>query len=430
MATLKKYQTHVCRKEDLFSVKDIIDTSDRCRALDLRHVPDTILVELEETIFYPEGGGQPCDLGTMDDRPVLDVFEKKETGIIYHRLPCVSGVDPLFAGKQVRCVLDWDRRLAHMQIHSAEHLMSGLIWEMYSGINKGFHMGKDYATIDIQLPQDSSCAEFTEEMTDRLELAANSIVWENIPIVTRFCTTREEAASHPLRKPLDLDEDITVVSITNETRTYDCCACCGTHVPQTGGIGLIKLLKTENYKGMTRITLTAGRPAYQDAALRQKITSALCARYSTEVDQLMERINIQESKNGAARKELYDLKKDLLQEEGRILTEAWSRKPDPSELTTRPSIRVHRYHRYSADDLQTLGRSLEKQLLGPVALVSERETTAILLSKGNPDCGKLVRSYASMYGGKGGGNPQLARAIFYKQEDLDLFLDLIEKHLR
>ena len=430
MATLKKYQTDVCRKEDCLTVKGIIDTEDQCRTLGLRHVPETILVELEETIFYPEGGGQPCDLGTMNDIPVIDVFEKKDTGIVYHRLTWNSNVDSLTVDEQVRCVLEWDRRLTHMQIHSAEHLISGLIWSMYGGVNKGFHMGKDYATIDILLSPDCRCTEFTDEMMEQLELAANSAVWKNTQVVTHFCTTRDEAAAHPLRKPLDLDEDITVVRIGNEDQPYDCCACCGTHVPRTGGIGLIKLLKTENYKGMTRITLTAGLPAYRDAALRQKITDTLCARYSTEVDQLMERINIQESKNGAARKELYDLKKDLLQEEGQKLTDTWNRKPDVSDSEAPPSIRVHRYHRYSTDDLQTLGRSLEKQLHGPTALVSERETTAILLSCGTPDCGKLVREYASMYGGKGGGKPQLARAIFDKQDDLDLFLDLIEKHLR
>lgn len=430
MATLKKYQTDVCRKEDCLPVKGIIHTEDQCRALGLRHVPETILVELEETIFYPEGGGQPCDLGTMNEIPVIDVFEKKETGIIYHRLARGLGLDSLTVDEQARCVLDWNRRLTHMQIHSAEHLISGLIWNMYGGVNKGFHMGKDYATIDILLAPDCQCTEFTDEMMEQLEIAANSAVWENTQIVTYFCTTRDEATAHPLRKPLALDEDITVVQIGSEERPYDCCACCGTHMPRTGGIGLIKLLKAENYKGMTRITLTAGLPAYRDAALRQKITATLCARYSTETDQLMERINIQESKNGAARKELYDLKKDLLQTEKQKLTKDWNREKDSSDSVVHSSIRVHRYRRYSADDLQTLGRSLEKQLSGPTALVSERETTAILLSPGVPDCGKLVREYASMYGGKGGGKPPLARAIFDKQEDLDLFLDLIEKHLR
>lgn len=424
MSTLRIYQTDVCRKEDCLRIRTVLKTEAQCRERGLKYVEGTTLVELEETLFYPEGGGQPCDLGTMEDIPVIDVFESKETGIVYHRLAGGPGLEGLVPGKQVRCVLDWDRRLTHMQIHSGEHLLSGLIWTRHRGVNKGFHMGKDYATIDILLPPDSGESEFSGEMIQSLELAANRAVWENTPVTTHLCTTREEAAGHPLRKPLALDEDITVVQIGPEGQVYDCCACCGTHVPRTGSIGLIKILKTENYKGMTRITLTAGLPAFKDAALRHRITAVLCSRNSTEIDRLMDRIDVQESKNGAVRKELYDMKKDLLQEERQKILDRWEAE------TSLPSIDVHRSSRLSADDLQTLGRSLEDRLPGPLALISERDNTAILLSPGAPDCGGLVRDYAAIYGGKGGGNPRLARAIFSKAEDLDLFLDLTEKHLR
>lgn len=430
MATVRKYQEDVCRKEDHLRVKEVIDSEVRCRAAGLKFLPGTILVELEATIFYPEGGGQPCDLGTLDGIPVIDVFEHRETETVYHRLVAEPDAHGVAAGAVVHCVLDWDRRLTHMQIHSAEHLVSGLIWERYGGINKGFRMGKDYATIDILLPADAPEPAFSQEMIDGLELAANRAVWENTEVVTDFCTTREAAAAHPLRKPLALDEGITVVTIGESGNVYDCCACCGTHVPRTGGIGSVKLLKTENYKGMTRITLTAGLPAYRDTALRQKITAVLCARHSTEIDGLMGRIDVQERKNGAARKELYDLKKDLLREEEQKLTKEWSGIRDEKEAHSTPSVRIYRYGRYSTDDLQTLGRTIEKTLPGPVALISEPEMTAVLLSGGIPNCGELVRDYASVYSGKGGGNPRLARAIFNKQEDLDLFLDLIEKHLR
>lgn len=430
MPTLRKYQTDVLLKEDSLPIRTILETEAQCRERNVKHIPGTILVELEETLFYPEGGGQPCDLGTMEGMPVIDVFEDKKSGIVYHRLASAPEACALSEKKLAFCKLDWDRRLTHMQLHSGEHLLSGLIWSRYRGVNKGFHMGKDYATIDILLPAEGSETEFTPEMIDGLELAANRAVWEDLPILTHFCTTREEAAAHPLRKPLALDEDITVVQIGGQTELYDSCACCGTHVPRTGGIGLIKVLKTENYKGMTRITLTAGLAAYKDAALRHRITTALCGRNSTEIDRLMDRLDAQESKNGAARKELYDLKKELLREEKEILTRDASAAHGAGQKTPPPSIRIYVYDRYSTDDLQTLGRSLEEQLSGPLALVSRRDNTAVLLSSGKPDCGGLVRDYAGMYGGKGGGNPSLARAMFNKQEDLDLFLDLIEKHLR
>lgn len=428
MATIKKYETDVCKCEDHAVVASLLYSEEQCAERSVPHIPGTVLVELDGTIFYPEGGGQPCDLGTIAGIPIVDVFLAKGAEVIYHRLQVAADTELPTVGSDVFCKLDWDRRLSHMQLHSAEHLLSGRILRNWRGVNKGFHMGSDYATLDILFPPDGDIKEFSQEMLDQLELDANQIVWENIEVATHFCTSAEQAASHPLRKPLAIDEGITVVCIGGGDELYDCCACCGTHVPTTGSIGLIQLLKTENYKGMIRMTFTAGLPAFHNTSLRQRITDALCVRYSADIGSLMERINVQEQKNGAVRKELYDLKKDLLREEAECLLSEWLQGADDGKPLA--SIGVYRYTRYSADDLQALGHAVEESLPGPVALVSEREHTAILLSPGTPHAGNLVRDYANMYKGRGGGKAKLARAIFERAEDLEMFLDLIEKHLR
>ncbi len=430
MKTIKAYQADVYKKDGLFQCQEVIETEIRCKELGIKYIPDTLLLILCETIFYPEGGGQPCDLGQIEGFEVIDAFEDKAKEIVYHRLP-IQAAEAFRSKEHLYCVLNWDRRFSHMQMHCGEHLVSGLIWKLFHGINKGFHMGENYLTIDILLAEGSKDNEFTEAMLDELELSANKVVWADVPVVTKYCAVRQEAENYPLRKPLAFDEDITVVTIGSSDNIYDCCACCGTHVTSTGQIGLIKIIKTENYKNMTRFTLKAGLPAYLDAVIRHKATTALCNRHSTEIDQLMERINVQDSKNGAARKELYDLKKMLLEEERNILlAQLAERKESAKEGKAALSICTSHYDRYSAEDLQTLGRSLGSDLPCLIALVSEKENTAILVSSGNPSCGSLVKEYASLYQGKGGGSNQLARAIFQKKESVDTFLDLLEKHLR
>jgi alanyl-tRNA synthetase len=430
MKTVKLYQSDVNKREGVFQLREMVETETRCKELGVKYIPDTLLLALDETIFYPQGGGQPCDLGEIEGFGVIEVFEDPSVETVYHRLPA-RAAEKLINQTHVRCSLDWQRRFSHMQMHCAEHLLSGLIWKLFQGINKGFHMGEDYFTIDILFEKGGEYTDFTENMLDEAELSANKAIWADVPVVTRYCSSREEAEANPLRKPLALDEDITIVTIASAGRTYDCCACCGTHVDSTGQIGLLKIIKAENYKGMTRLTVKAGLPAYTDVLIRHKVTTLLCNRHSTEISHLLERIDVQDSKNGAARKELYDLKKNLLEEEKISLTACFNQRRESIKAgETLPSICVRYYDRYSVEDLQTLGRSLGADLPCLAALVSEKESTAVLVSSGSPSCGALVKEYASLYQGKGGGSDQLARAIFQKKESVDTFLDLLEKHLR
>jgi len=404
MATERLYQKDVYLREADLTVTEV------------REHKGKMQVACESTIFFPEGGGQLCDLGTLNGVAVTDVKEDKETGTVWHTVADASGFDP---GKTVRAVLDWQRRFDHMQMHCGEHILSGRFHELFGVENHGFHMGEDYMTIDM-LAKDGS--PITDEMISQAELAANEVIWRNVPVVTTWFDTAEEALSMPVRKEIKFGEDISVVTVGSVDAPLDCCACCGTHPSTTGQVGLVTVLKAENYKGMTRMTIKAGRPAFEEARTRSKIASQLAQKYSTEVSTLLDREAANDAKNDEVRRELSELKSALSKQEEEKLREALPK--------AEGSLAVFRYPLMSADDLQSMARKAEDIFTKPSALFSEKDKTVVLATPGTPAASQLVKDYAGMYGGKGGGSKTLARAIFSKKADAELFMDLIEKHLR
>ena len=404
MATERLYQKDVYLREADLTVTEV------------REYKGKQQIACESTIFFPEGGGQLCDLGTLGGIAISDVKEDKETGTVWHTVADASGFDP---GKTVKAVLDWQRRFDHMQMHCGEHILSGRFHELFGVENHGFHMGEDYMTIDM-LAKDGS--PITDEMISQAELAANEVIWRNVPVVTTWFDTAEEALSMPVRKEIKFGEDISVVTVGSVDAPLDCCACCGTHPSTTGQVGLVTVLKAENYKGMTRMTIKAGRPAFEEARTRSKIASQLAQKYSTEVSTLLDREAANDAKNDEVRRELSELKSALSKQEEEKLREALPK--------AEGSLAVFRYPLMSADDLQSMARKAEDIFTKPSALFSEKDKTVVLATPGTPAAGQLVKDYASMYGGKGGGSKTLARAIFSKKADAELFMDLIEKHLR
>ena len=404
MATERLYQEDVYLREADLTVTEV------------REYKGKTQVACESTIFFPEGGGQLCDLGTLGGVAITAVKEDKETGTVWHTVADASGFDP---GKTVKAVLDWQRRFDHMQMHCGEHILSGRFHELFGVENHGFHMGEDYMTIDM-LAKDGS--PITDEMISQAELAANEVIWRNVPVVTTWFDTAEEALSMPVRKEIKFGEDISVVTVGNVDAPLDCCACCGTHPSTTGQVGLVTVLKAENYKGMTRMTIKAGRPAFEEARTRSKIASQLAQKYSCEVITLLDREAANDAKNDEVRRELSELKSALSKREEEKLREALPK--------AEGSLAVFRFPLMSADDLQSMARKAEDIFTKPSALFSEKDKTVVLATPGTPAAGQLVKDYAGMYGGKGGGSKTLARAIFSKKADAELFMDLIEKHLR
>ena len=217
-------------------------------------------IALDGTVFYPEGGGQPADRGalTLADGTVLDVTDVHEQGgVIWHSVASLPGA--AVPGAEVRQALDWDWRFDKMQQHTGEHILSGILHSMFGAENVGFHIGADAVRMDTSVP-------ISAEGLRAAELAANRIVWQNVPVIITY-PTREELAALAYRSKKEIEGQVRIVTIPGA----DVCACCGTHTAFTGAVGQIKILSAENYKGGVRLSIVCGQRALEAAqAMRQR----------------------------------------------------------------------------------------------------------------------------------------------------------------
>ena len=409
------------------------------------------LIQLDQTAFFPEGGGQGADHGQLrligsDSEAVFSVIDVQEDGdLIWHTVclpdPADGSSEPtgelctiLSEGCKVHCILDWDRRFEHMQRHCGEHLLSGAFYRLFGGANHGFHMGQDYMTIDIALEDQSPV---TLEMAHQAEMLANQAIWDDLPVSVSYFDTREKAEQLPLRKALAFDEAISIVTIgelseISDNEPADCVACCGTHPSTTGQVGLIKIYKVEKYKDMTRIYCDAGRKALTDYQRKHEILTNEANRYSASVEEFPEKLRIQEEKMNAVRNELYHLKKAYIEAEKEKLDAVLG---DIDQSSSKTPVILYPLLHLSMDDAFTMAKSYMGNIRAgkthPLLLLYvPAQTSCVLVSDGTVHCGKLVKEYASFYQGKGGGNDVSARAIFTSDEDARLFADLLSKHLR
>ncbi len=232
-------------------------------------------VELDKTAFYPEGGGQPCDLGFIGEAKVLYVGEKGESVIHYLE-------KEVEVGQEVFCSIDWERRFDLMQQHSAEHIVSGIFNSMYGYNNVGFHMGSEMITLDLD-------GELSFEQVREVELIANEYVFKNVECRI-FEVSGEELKKLKYRSKKELTGNVRLVEFPGA----DLCACCGTHVRYSGEIGVIKMFSCQAYKGGVRIEMLCGKRAlnYINDILEEnkaisKLLSAKVKQTSSAVERLM-----------------------------------------------------------------------------------------------------------------------------------------------
>ena len=195
---------------------------------------------LDRTAFYPEGGGQPCDTGSLNEAPVLSV--QTRNGDIIHTVACDPGEGPV-TGR-----IDWQRRFDHMQQHTGEHILSGIFLSLHQAENVGFHLSATTCQIDVTLPS------LSPEQAQIIEDAANAVIFSNRPIDAKFVETAELSAYSLRKEPGAEFEQIRLVSIQN----CDCCPCGGTHVSHTGEVGLLKIRGWEKRKNNIRVEFACG----------------------------------------------------------------------------------------------------------------------------------------------------------------------------
>ena len=199
-------------------------------------------IVLDATAFYPEGGGQDADTGTLGGVRVLDTRDRE--GTVVH---ICDGA--LAVGETVEGIIDWDARFIRMQQHSGEHIVSGILNRRYGCHNVGFHMSSDIVTIDFDV-------EIPREALAEIEAEANAAVWADLPVKTWY-PSEEELPNVPYRTKRALPWPVRIVEVPG----FDICACCGTHVQRTGEIGLIRLFSAVKFRTGTRMEMACGKMA-------------------------------------------------------------------------------------------------------------------------------------------------------------------------
>lgn len=214
-------------------------------------------VVLDRTAFYPEGGGQPADRGILGGARVLDVHEKN--GVIFHTCD-----RPVETGAEAAGTVDWARRFDHMQQHSGEHILSGILCSDYRCDNVGFHLGADTVTIDYN-------ADISWEQALAAERKANAFVWLDRAVEITY-PDREQLTRMDYRSKKELTGSVRIVSFPGA----DCCACCGTHVARSGQVGLVKILSCQKFREGVRMEILCGKRAaeYLSAVYDQARTAA------------------------------------------------------------------------------------------------------------------------------------------------------------
>lgn len=374
----------------------------------------TYLIALDQTAFYPEGGGQPYDTGVLavnapqnekslsqangpgpvtESIHVLEVHEKN--GEILHTTD-----QSIKEGLAVTGAIDWDRRYQHMQQHSGEHLLTGLIHAKYGYDNVGFHMGTEEVTIDFN-------GLLTLEQLREIEILANQMIYANLPIHAAYPPS-QELQQLEYRSKKELNGQVRIITIPN----CDCCACCGTHVARTGEIGMVKVLGMIHYKGGVRISMLCGKKAWEDYDYRLGQTAAISRLLSVKpreaakaVEKLRQECAAKDQKINQLSQQLFELKAARFPESSDPLL-VWEQDLTPVQLR----------------QLCTL---LFEQGKGSVVLVCSGQEGRYQYALGSQryDMRAVSKEVNSMLNGRGGGSALLAQGTFQssRNEISDVF---------
>lgn len=373
----------------------------------------TNYVVLAETSFYPTGGGQPCDLGTLNEIEVIDVEEVN--GQIRHRLAQPLPVD---AGP-VTGQIDWRRRFDHMQQHTGQHILSASFDELFGASTVAFHLGSERVTIDI------AASELTVEMADLAEALANRIVFENRPIVARF-VEQNELASYPLRKAPTVAENIRLVIISD----FDCNPCGGTHPGYTGEVGPIKILGWERNKGNTRVEFVCGWRTLQNMSKMQAIVKNVSRQLNSSEADVPEQVSRLLLEKKEMEQTLQATEKKLLDAEAR---ELFANAQQINGVNVVEAVFIDR----PMQELQKLAQAvIAFSPMTAVLFATGGVKTQLVFARGsdvNMPMNELLKETLQLIDGKGGGNPASAQgggnSIRPAQELVDYAFALLKERL-
>lgn len=251
-------------------------------------------VVLDQTLFFPEEGGQSPDKGVLGGANVLDVQIKND--IITHTVD-----KPLEAGTAVHGELDWNHRFSNMQQHSGEHIFSGTVSRLYGYNNVGFHLSDNIVTMDFN-------GVLTEEHVARVEYLVNEAIVKNLPITVSY-PTKEELANMEYRSKIEIEGQVRIVTIEG----VDVCACCAPHVRRTGEIGMLKVMSLQNHKGGVRLSMLCGFRALEAFREKAGIISELMNSLTASQELLPDRVEKLKASNQDYKYRLASAKQRLME---------------------------------------------------------------------------------------------------------------------
>lgn len=349
-------------------------------------------IVLDATCFYPEGGGQGADTGTLGGVHVLHTFARGDE--VVHL--CDGPLEP---GSTVTGEIDWEPRFTRMQQHSGEHIVSGILHKRYGASNTGFHMGQERTVVDFDKT-------IPPEALPDIEAEANRAVWQNIPIKCWY-PSQEELASIPYRSKKALDWPVRIVEVPG----YDICACCGTHVSACGEIGLIKLFSAIPFRGGTRIEMACGSLAL--TFLNRVLVESTVAShvFSAPVEQIGTAAESFGAQLAAQKGKIVELQRRLF----RLLAAGYAGKGDT--LCLEPGL--------DSTGIRELADCVAQSCGGTAAVFSGEDGSGygFCLASREADLRPLGKALTGTLNGRGGGKPgfQQGSVRASQEEILDFF---------
>ena len=352
--------------------------------LEIRREGTSAKLALNATIFFPEGGGQPADRGTITFpggiAAVTDVHETE--GVIWHT---VTGLpESAVPGDAVTAELDWSFRFDKMQQHSGEHILSGTLHRLFGADNVGFHIGETIVRMDTNIA-------LTAQQLRRAETEANAAIWQDVPVEISY-PTPDELSSLCYRSKKEIEGQVRIVSIPGA----DVCACCGTHVKTTGQVGLIKILSADHYKGGERLTVVCGARALremQEMRARQAEIGALLSAKSDQTAVAVRRLN--EDYN-ALKGNHFGMASQCFAAVAASVT------PGKPAIVIMPGLSPDELHRL-ADALCGATDAL------CAALTPNEKGTGYCLAMAGGDVRGLAKQLNAAFSGRGGGKPAMCQ---------------------
>ena len=354
-------------------------------------------IELKETVFYPEGGGEPGDMGTLNKIPVLNTI-KEQNGTIYHIV--TKQITPQ---SKVHGKIDWNRRYDLMQFHTAQHLLSSTFWELYKAETISVHVSENSASIDLKIDQ------LTWEMIDKIEQRTNLLIYQNLPVIIHWIQDEKKLATFPLRRTVKKSSERGVRIVEIEKADYS--ACGGMHLKGIGEIGLLKVHRWSNLKNGVQVEFLFGTRALKDYSIKNKIILNLMKQLTCQdvelddkIAQFQAELILLKDKNKTLFSNLLEFQIPQMMQEAHLfnnvkIVKAIFEELDPEEVKKTLNLILATPNIIC---LFALLRKEEKKIGLTFAHSVENPQKTLHM-------GKLISEVAQQINGKGGGKPNFAQ---------------------